>query len=416
MNCSPILDDGGKRRGVLVTYDDVTEVEKKNARLHEMVEKVQNSEQKIRRKNAELHHLATRDALTGCFNRRSLFEAFEQLFADAKQAGQALSCLMVDIDHFKSVNDTYGHAIGDKAIQFMADTLTQNSRGDDIVGRYGGEEFCILFPGQDLDRAKAIAERMRGAVERGPEGSIVADLNITASFGVATLEEGAEDPETLVDQADQALYRAKSGGRNRVICWSEASVVEDEDAQTNIVQLPVTPCDRQDDGHGQPLSFLSREAFFDRITQALSEANPRDSRVAVLSVQLHGVQGSIQGSQQPNAGAVLATIGERLEKVLQTSEMMSCLGRDEPRPVISYLGDGEFGVLLTELADTSCVSRVVKRIVERLSTDVQYKGQVAYRSIAVGISIYPNDGEEAETLLQNATSKLLIQHSLTASS
>ncbi|MGH8654389.1 MAG: diguanylate cyclase, partial [Gammaproteobacteria bacterium] len=138
VNGSPIFDNQGLKRGVLATFDDITEIERKNTELRETVTKLRDSECEVRLKAEELHRLASWDPLTGCFNRRSFFDAFESLFLEAKRDRLELSCIMTDIDHFKLVNDTHGHAVGDEAIKFMAETLSSTSRSHDIVGRYGG--------------------------------------------------------------------------------------------------------------------------------------------------------------------------------------------------------------------------------------------------------------------------------------
>jgi diguanylate cyclase (GGDEF)-like protein len=128
---------------------------------------------------------------------------------------------MADIDHFKSFNDLYGHAIGDQVIQVVARTLGRHIRAEDLLCRYGGEEFCILLPDADLEQARAAAERMRAAVETTATSGIRSTRldRITASFGVASIVQGAVRVDELIDQADNALYRSKEGGRNRVTVW-----------------------------------------------------------------------------------------------------------------------------------------------------------------------------------------------------
>ena len=128
---------------------------------------------------------------------------------------------MVDIDHFKSINDRFGHATGDKVIKILARTLTQCVRADDLVGRYGGEEFCVIVPGVNEEAAAAIAEKMRLAIYEGRGAKFTSALRISASFGVAASIAGEKMAEVLVDLADKALYQAKERGRNRVVCWSD---------------------------------------------------------------------------------------------------------------------------------------------------------------------------------------------------
>ncbi|HHI77081.1 MAG TPA: diguanylate cyclase [Gammaproteobacteria bacterium] len=160
---------------------------------------------------------ASSDPLTGLPNRRAFTEALEKLTQDATGPEQ-LALLIVDIDHFKNVNDTHGHLIGDRVIRFLAQVLKQHTKGQDLAARYGGEEFVVLLPNTGLRGATVVAEQIRAAMS---EAKLVRSDNkqplgrITVSIGVAAYQPG-EDPMDLVNRADQALYRSKQGGRNKV--------------------------------------------------------------------------------------------------------------------------------------------------------------------------------------------------------
>jgi diguanylate cyclase (GGDEF)-like protein len=205
-------------RGCVVTFDDVTELERINTQLRAAMTDLEQSREQINRQNEELRLLAMRDALTGCFNRRALFEQFENLVAVAHAEDAPLCCIMTDIDYFKRINDTYGHAVGDRVLQVVARSLGGGLRDTDVLARYGGEEFCIALPGLGLDEALGIAERLRSEIEaRAGKGvRTVEGLVVTASFGVTQLTPDVFDAAELIDLADQALYRSKKAGRNRV--------------------------------------------------------------------------------------------------------------------------------------------------------------------------------------------------------
>ncbi|HZF76622.1 MAG TPA: diguanylate cyclase [Acetobacteraceae bacterium] len=163
----------------------------------------------------ELRRALCTDHLTGVLNRRHFFELAAEAVRSAGRSGQKLSAIMVDADHFKRVNDRFGHAAGDAVLTGIGGVLRGGVRAHlDIVGRLGGEEFCLLLPGLGLPEAVQVAERLRGAVEalrfEGRE-----DLHATVSLGVAERGE-ATTPEALLSAADAALYAAKAGGRNRV--------------------------------------------------------------------------------------------------------------------------------------------------------------------------------------------------------
>ncbi len=160
------------------------------------------------RQKRHLEHLAMVDGLTGLRNRRWLDEAFTRQLTRAIRAGQRLSLLMVDIDHFKRLNDVHGHPFGDAVLQRVARTLAEGLRPQDLLARYGGEEFAVLLPGIEVQNAVAIADRLRRAVEAS-DGT-----QVTVSIGVACLQREDTLP-SLLGRADEALYRAKAAGRNR---------------------------------------------------------------------------------------------------------------------------------------------------------------------------------------------------------
>ena len=136
---------------------------------------------------------------------------------------QKFALLMLDIDHFKKINDTHGHLVGDEAIRHVARRAVQTLRTTDVVARYGGEEFVVFLPGEDLDGAAQAAERLREAVREPfvPGGLADVALTVTVSVGVTAFRPSATDVSALLGEADQALYRSKQGGRNRVTVFSK---------------------------------------------------------------------------------------------------------------------------------------------------------------------------------------------------
>jgi len=162
-----------------------------------------------------VRQLATQDDLTGVANRRHLLEQAEKLFADAIRACRDLSAIMLDIDHFKQVNDTFGHQVGDEVIAAVADRLRSVLHPGDLVGRYGGEEFLIVIPANGATVA-AIAERLRTAVNATPVSTATGLLEITISAGISPRHNSDGTLTALIGRADQALYLAKKQGRNRV--------------------------------------------------------------------------------------------------------------------------------------------------------------------------------------------------------
>jgi two-component system cell cycle response regulator len=171
----------------------------------------------LREKNATLARLSTTDPVTGLRNRRYVTEFLSLEALRAVRYHTPLSVMILDIDHFKRVNDRHGHRIGDAVLQVMADTLRSSLRATDLVARYGGEEFLVVLPQTDLVGAGVLAERVRTAIEETAiDVGVEAPLSVTVSIGVAALDAEAPCIEQLVERADAALYAAKDAGRNRV--------------------------------------------------------------------------------------------------------------------------------------------------------------------------------------------------------
>ncbi len=165
----------------------------------------------------KLNQLATRDSLTGLLNRRSFLEQAEREWGISTRHGRPLSCVMLDVDFFKKINDTLGHFMGDKVLTHLAGQLERQSRQHDLICRWGGEEFCVLLPETNAQGANAWAERCRAVVAESPIIEGEQKVTVTASFGVAELTANLQRFEQLVAQADNALLGAKRAGRNRVV-------------------------------------------------------------------------------------------------------------------------------------------------------------------------------------------------------
>lgn len=213
VNSTNVNDENGDQRGVLATFNDITAIEKSRSALRRTLEELCVSRDEIQRQNKELQVLATSDPLTGCLNRRSFFEKFDTHWDSAERYGHPLSCVMVDIDHFKSINDTYGHAAGDDVLREVGRVLRAEARDSDLVCRYGGEEFVVLMPSTNMDAAADVAERFRLAMA----ALQFPDFTITASLGVGERCDATPDPQSLMNEADKCLYVAKRNGRDQVV-------------------------------------------------------------------------------------------------------------------------------------------------------------------------------------------------------
>ncbi|MBO8170224.1 MAG: diguanylate cyclase [Thermoanaerobacteraceae bacterium] len=193
-------------RVVLATRDELGQLAET---LNAMAEKLEKSQ-------AALEDLSIRDALTGLYNRREFQRRLKEEVERTRRHGGSFSLLMLDADHFKTINDTYGHQVGDEVLRVMATLICREVRPVDQVARYGGEEFAIILPETSASGALVLAERIRNVIANQAitvsQGQV---LNLTVSIGVAAFPEDARSEEELIDAADQALYAAKHAGRNR---------------------------------------------------------------------------------------------------------------------------------------------------------------------------------------------------------
>ena len=168
----------------------------------------------LEKARADAENRARFDELTGVLSRRALLEALETEVERSERYGSALTCLMLDLDHFKTINDTHGHLVGDKVLHRVAQVILAQCRTIDHLGRYGGEEFLIILPETTLDGAARIAERVRSAVaDAAPDRR---EEHVTLSIGVAEWRRGEGSANNLISRADQALLEAKAAGRNRI--------------------------------------------------------------------------------------------------------------------------------------------------------------------------------------------------------
>ena len=175
----------------------------------------------LKESEERLRHLSITDSLTGVSNRRHFVEAAEQELARSRRYGRPASLLMLDIDHFKSINDTHGHAVGDEALRTFTTACRSLLRENDLLGRTGGEEFAILLPETDIAGARMVAERIRRRTAELTLPAGTETVRFTVSIGVACCAAGTRGVDAMLSSADEALYRAKAAGRNRVVCALE---------------------------------------------------------------------------------------------------------------------------------------------------------------------------------------------------
>ncbi len=420
LNVSPITGGEGKTLGVLITLDDITLLEERNTELKSTVMNLEKSKEHIQQQNKELHFLATRDPMTGCLNRRAFSDQFEKLFNRARKEGTELSCIMVDLDHFKLVNDNYGHATGDIVIIMLGEVLKSNIRKFDLVGRYGGEEFCLVLPGQTMDEAYTVAERIRLRVKDESRKRFEVGPHITASLGIASIFDNPETTDALNNLADQALYVAKESGRNKVVRWSPSAVSTDITEETIIENEPPPKLEptnvenlqnRIDELESIAIQFSTelehsksydsltglpnQILFYDRIQQSIERGVRLDQLAAVLILdiemfsQINTTLGRSIGDQ------LLKEVANRLNHIFRKTDGIS-------RLTISRFGGDEFAVLLTDIAQEEQVTWAVKRLLDVLNQPTEIEDNTIHVSCRVGASLYPTDAKSIDELLNHA--------------
>ncbi len=211
-------------------FDLVKLVEESDERLRELetrVATVQLENLELHAKNVLLSEISARDSLTGLYNRWYVMEKIDSEMNRAVRHGHPMALLMIDLDHFKQINDSFGHPAGDQVLRSVGQVLKESCRVYDVPGRYGGEEFCIVLPDTFVKNTTMVAERIRTRLESTPLSVGDNSIIVTASIGIAGMdsvaEEGVLSANALLERADRALYAAKHHGRNRVEMWQPAS-------------------------------------------------------------------------------------------------------------------------------------------------------------------------------------------------
>lgn len=210
--------------GIVVSLAIIAVIAVWNRRLHTEILKRVQAEEQIRQLNANLEQLAMTDALTHVLNRRAFFKRGREELRRSRRYHQPLSLMIIDIDRFKSINDTYGHAVGDLVIRAVVETLSKNIRDIDVLARLGGEEFVVMMPNSELKSGRELAERLRQAVENAPCLGREMNTGVTVSIGVAEMGDNTNEIESVIKDADIAMYKAKNQGRNRVVHMDPAAV------------------------------------------------------------------------------------------------------------------------------------------------------------------------------------------------
>lgn len=390
VNSSPIMDAKNNVRGAMATFDDVTQLEKKNSDLNAALRMLRVSRDKVQKQNQELAVLATRDPMTNCLNRRSFFIQMERAFSQAKQNGEELSVIMCDIDHFKKVNDTHGHAKGDDVIREVAHQISSCLRSEDALGRYGGEEFCAFLPRVGVLQTTALAERIRQQIEKSDLG-----IKVTTSFGVTALKFGAVSPPDLINQADEALYLSKQTGRNRVTSYDkkeevEKSITTQREKQSNLER------------ESRLLGLPDLSAVYAKIKVELELAKKHNMLAAVLLINLDRFKGIVHTMGQTVGEQLLTSIDQRLREALRRNDFIQQLNSERGAGSVERISQEEFMVVLTELQSVDEVNVIARRLMDIIAKPLAVADNEVLVTSSMGVSVYPKHSDLAEDLVNKA--------------
>ena len=417
-SCATVGNEHDGVRGVLVTLDDMTAIEQKNNDLAVTLRELRSSQESISRKNKELEALATQDPLTGLANRRALMSNFEDEYAKALRLPAPLSCIMLDIDHFKLINDTYGHGVGDEVICAVANTMVAECREYDTVGRYGGEEFVIVLPGLSTDEALEVAERIRLKVSLLSRNPAMPVDKLTASFGVNTVNPSTTSVMQLIEQADEALYAAKQGGRNRVVSYDAQATKLDaqagntlsdantEDANlSRVIELEAMVRERSRDleqmREYDPLTGIpKRTLFMQRIDTEVQRAERLKLNIGTMLLEIKDLNRIISTFGHQASDALVIEFVARLQEGLRSTDMVSEILDDHS---MSLITTNEYGVLLSDLDDSAQAMPVITRLRRLLSMPFEIDNQKIYLGVNIGVSLYPQGGSNALELMESAS-------------
>ncbi|OON62273.1 GGDEF-domain containing protein [Massilia sp. KIM] len=347
---------------------------------------------KLQQALSTINELAIRDELTGSHNRRFLLGLIDKEKERSDRNGRSFCLCLFDIDFFKRINDTYGHAAGDTVLREFAQAVQGQIRGTDAFGRYGGEEFMLMLPETPAPDAVLLAERVRGVIAglRCMEGEGGGAITLTVSVGVAEYRLGEPVAQAIV-RADEALYLAKSLGRNRVVCHGEdqrqpapASAHDPRDMGASLARmLDGAQCD-------QLTGLLNRRLLRDRLRHAMDRANRNRRPIALLLLNINRFKEVNDALGYEAGDALLAQSGAAIRRCLRDSDTVARWGGDE------------FIALLEDLGGEGDALQVAEKILDRFALPIVVGGRECFVSLAVGVALYPAADCDMDALLKRA--------------
>jgi diguanylate cyclase (GGDEF)-like protein len=348
---------------------------------------------KLEQALSTINELAIRDELTGAHNRRRLMELIDSEKERSDRSGRCFCLCLLDIDFFKRINDTYGHAAGDTVLREFARTVQSMVRGTDSFGRYGGEEFMLMLPETRAADALALAERVRVAVEELRCAIGASEVALTVSIGVTEYKAG-EAVAQAVGRADEALYLAKSTGRNRVVKHGQGCALVQPGAPARkaaLRDMGVSAARIIDSAQCDQLTgLLNRRLLRDRLRHAMDRANRNRRTVALLLMDINNFKEVNDALGYEAGDGILVQAALAISGCLRDSDSVARWGGDE------------FVALLEDLNSEADARQVAEKILTRFAQPFMVGARECAITLSVGIALYPAAECDLDALLKRA--------------
>jgi diguanylate cyclase (GGDEF)-like protein len=334
-----------------------------------------------------INELAIRDELTGSHNRRHLIRLIENEKERTARLGSLFCLCLLDIDHFKRINDTYGHLAGDAVLREFAATVQRQIRDSDSFGRYGGEEFLLMLPETSAEEAMALAERVRANIA-GLGFPELPDLAVTVSIGIAEFRTGEPISQTVA-RADEALYQAKASGRNRVVRYGQAA--ESAAGAVDASAPAALPQPFPDAGSRDNLTgLLNRRMLRDRLAHAIERAVRNKEMVGLILLNVNKFKDINQTLGYETGDAVLVQVAAVLRAALRDCDTVARWSSDE------------FAVLIEDIGQEADAVQVAQKIVDSFTAPLMVQDHSCFVTFSAGIAVFPATGIDHDVLLERA--------------
>lgn len=396
VNCSPIVSDSKSMHGSLITFDDVTELEEKESEL----QKLKRLQAEVNDRNRELRALATKDSLTGCLNRRAFFEKLEREVEENTAENIPYTIAMLDIDHFKNINDTFGHQLGDMVIKALAKIIRRTIRVNDFVCRYGGEEFCLYLKNVNMKQSQIILKRIKEDFENYNFNGFkeLTEANMASSIGVSDHTNNATDITENINQADLALFLAKKSGRNQICFYDESTTEKIKELDENFKGINGSLSEFKDNITG----LSARSVFIQTVSELIELYQVSQKVFGLIMIDINMFKRVNESIGHSAGDKLLKEVGDRITKCFRDVDIIGDLNYDVEESNICRLGGDEFGIIVNNIQDQSVMQGIIERCIQTIIEPYRIDDVDISLTCSAGIALYPQSGHSSDSILKHA--------------